>query len=55
MKNIPVKSSRALAKIGAAFALLFALSACNTMEGAGKDIKAGGGALEDSAEKNNSY
>ena len=28
------------------------LSACNTMEGAGRDIKAGGKALENSASKN---
>jgi predicted small secreted protein len=28
------------------------LSACNTMEGAGKDIKSGGQALEDSAKTN---
>jgi len=28
------------------------LSACNTMEGAGKDIKGGGQALEDSAKSN---
>jgi entericidin B len=29
-----------------------ALSACNTMEGAGKDLQSGGRALEDSADKN---
>jgi predicted small secreted protein len=28
------------------------LSACNTMEGAGKDMSAGGHALSNSAEKN---
>jgi len=28
------------------------LSACNTMEGAGKDIQQGGKALEDSADRN---
>ena len=28
------------------------LSACNTMEGAGKDMSAGGQALSNSAEKN---
>jgi entericidin B len=29
-----------------------ALSACNTMEGAGKDVQHGGKALEDSADRN---
>jgi entericidin B len=29
-----------------------ALSACNTMEGAGKDIQHGGRALEDGADRN---
>jgi entericidin B len=29
-----------------------ALSACNTMEGAGKDVQHGGRALEDSADRN---
>ena len=28
------------------------LSACNTVEGAGKDIKHGGQAIEDSADRN---
>lgn len=28
----------------------FALSACNTIEGAGEDIEAGGDAIEDAAE-----
>jgi entericidin B len=31
---------------------LAALSACNTMAGAGQDIKSGGGALENSADRN---
>jgi len=31
------------------------LSACNTVEGAGKDIKAGGQAIEKAAERNKSY
>jgi len=30
-------------------------TACNTMEGAGKDISKGGQKLEDSAEKNKHY
>ena len=36
---------------------VFALSltACNTIEGAGKDIKAAGGAVEKAASKNKSY
>ena len=29
-----------------------ALSACNTMEGAGKDMQSGGKALENSADRN---
>ena len=29
-----------------------ALSACNTIEGAGKDVQHGGKALEDSADRN---
>lgn len=29
-----------------------ALSACNTMEGAGKDMQSGGRALENSADRN---
>jgi len=32
-----------------------AAAACNTIEGAGKDIKAAGGAIEKSAEKTKSY
>jgi predicted small secreted protein len=32
-----------------ALAGTLAVSACNTMEGAGKDIKAGGNAVEDTA------
>ena len=37
---------------GAVFALMLAssLSACNTMEGAGKDVSAAGGAMSDTAE-----
>ena len=33
-------------------ASLLLLGACNTMEGAGKDIKKGGEKLEDSADRN---
>jgi predicted small secreted protein len=32
-----------------------ALAGCNTIEGAGKDIKAAGGAIEKSAGKNKGY
>jgi predicted small secreted protein len=42
-----------LLRVIAALALLFSvgtLSACNTMEGAGEDISAGGDALDDAAE-----
>jgi predicted small secreted protein len=38
-----------------ALALLPLLAACNTMEGAGKDIQKGGEKLEESAEKNRNY
>ncbi|HSH54892.1 MAG TPA: entericidin A/B family lipoprotein [Methylophilaceae bacterium] len=40
--------------ITAAFlvASVFVLSACNTMEGAGKDIQKGGEKLENAADKN---
>jgi entericidin B len=32
-----------------------ALGGCNTVEGAGKDIKAGGQAIEKAADRNKSY
>ena len=32
-----------------------ALTGCNTIEGAGKDVKAAGGAIEKAAEKTKSY
>ena len=34
---------------------LGALTACNTMEGAGKDVEALGNAVEEEAEENNNY
>lgn len=34
----------------AAMAASFALSACNTVEGAGKDMKSAGAAVEDTAQ-----
>jgi entericidin B len=33
----------------------FALAACNTVEGAGKDVKATGSAIEKAADKNKTY
>ena len=35
--------------------LAAALAGCNTIEGAGKDVKAAGGAIEKAAEKTKSY
>ena len=35
--------------------LVVVLAGCNTIEGAGKDIKAAGGAIEKSAGKNKGY
>jgi predicted small secreted protein len=32
-----------------------AVAGCNTIEGAGKDVKAAGGAIEKAAEKTKSY
>jgi predicted small secreted protein len=37
------------------FAATLGLSACNTMEGAGQDVSAGGKALERSADRNKGY
>jgi entericidin B len=39
--------------VGAAF--LLGLSACNTMEGAGKDVKAAGAKVEGEAKENKKY
>ena len=36
-------------------AAMFALSACNTIEGVGKDVKKGGEAIEKAADKNKGY
>ena len=36
-------------------AAVFALAGCNTIEGMGKDIKAGGEKVEKSADKNKGY
>ncbi|MGE5095422.1 MAG: entericidin A/B family lipoprotein [Betaproteobacteria bacterium] len=40
--------------VGMAF-LLGGLAACNTMEGAGKDVKAAGGKVEQEAKENKKY
>jgi len=45
-------------KITAAFLSLFfifGLAACNTIEGAGKDVEAAGDAVEDTARENKNY
>jgi entericidin B len=38
-----------------AFAFCFSLTACNTVEGVGKDMEAAGDAIEDSADENKNY
>jgi predicted small secreted protein len=38
-----------------ALAVAFVVGGCNTIEGAGKDIKATGGAIEKAAEKSKPY
>lgn len=46
---------KSLAKITLVFGLIAAftaLSACNTFEGVGKDMKSGGESLENAAERN---
>jgi len=44
-----------LAAILVVAGVALALTSCNTIEGAGKDIKAAGGAIEKSAEKTKTY
>ena len=48
----PLKTLIALF-VGASFVM--ALAACNTMEGAGKDVKAAGGKVENEAKENKRY
>jgi predicted small secreted protein len=43
-----------LALVGFAIAAL-AVAGCNTVEGVGKDVKAGGQAIEKAADKNKTY
>ena len=42
---------RVLMTLCAAFAASFILSACNTIQGAGKDIERGGEKVQDAAQK----
>ncbi len=44
-----------LAALLALAGIVVAVTACNTIEGAGKDIKAAGGAIEKTAEKTKPY
>jgi len=44
-----------LAALLALSGLTVAVAGCNTIEGAGKDIKAAGGAIEKTAEKTKPY
>ena len=44
-----------LARLLALPFLCLALSACNTIEGAGKDVKATGQAIENAADKRKTY
>ena len=46
---------KTLASILAAAVLAVTVIGCNTVEGAGKDIKAAGGAIEKTAEKTKPY
>jgi len=44
-----------LAALRTAVGLAVAVAGCNTIEGAGKDIKAAGGAIEKTASKTKAY
>ena len=46
---------RMLASIMAGAMLAAAVAGCNTIEGAGKDVKAAGGAVEKAADKAKTY
>ena len=50
-----MKSLKALIATFVGVSLLLALGACNTMEGAGKDVKAAGGKVESEAHENKKY
>lgn len=43
------RSKKAVLAAGALLLAMASLSACNTVEGAGQDIKSGGKAIEDTA------
>jgi entericidin B len=49
-----VKNFPALAALSLVLATL-GLAACNTVEGAGQDLKAGGQAIENSADRTKNY
>ena len=48
-KNLYEQSMRVLVSTIIMLVMSFCLSSCNTFEGMGKDIKKGGGKLEDTA------
>jgi entericidin B len=50
-----MKALKALIAMFAGVSFLLALGACNTMEGAGKDVKAAGGKVESEAKENKKY
>jgi predicted small secreted protein len=50
-----MKALKALIAMFAGASFLLALGACNTMEGAGKDVKAAGGKVESEAKENKKY
>ena len=55
---LPIFQKEICMKITAAFLSLFfifGLAACNTIEGAGKDVEAAGDAVEDTARENKNY
>ncbi|HEV3241420.1 MAG TPA: entericidin A/B family lipoprotein [Casimicrobiaceae bacterium] len=47
--------AREIVALLALIGTLFALSACNTVEGVGKDVKATGQAIEKAADRNKTY
>ena len=51
MKTLIIRGFMALAVTFS----LFSLAACNTVEGAGKDIQSAGESIEDAAENNRNY
>ena len=47
--------ARKLVALLSLFGVALALAACNTVEGAGKDVKATGTAIEKAADRNKTY